>query len=77
MGGGPATFEDMGIPLGKSENDCVSFGFLFFLASHLRVCFSVTIFSPFCAFAAASACSSARHSTAFISLPCHTYVTVC
>ncbi|SPQ25809.1 ed7d2315-b570-47b8-a931-2dac1fd51f46 [Thermothielavioides terrestris] len=23
MGGGPATFEDMGIPLGKSENDCV------------------------------------------------------
>lgn len=27
MGNGPATFEEMGIPQGKNENDCVSFFF--------------------------------------------------
>lgn len=32
MGQGPATFEEMGIPQGKSEGDCVSFSFLTLLS---------------------------------------------
>jgi TPR repeat protein len=34
MGQGPATFEEMGIPQGKSEGDCVSFFFFFCPFSH-------------------------------------------